>query len=169
MPDLLTQLAQIRNRQGLEPIDSTRIEGFESGSPPPPPFMPSSVTQRDHFVDEDPDAEEPVTYQSPLVAAAQPAEAPRTAPTPGTDLPAFELIVCDTSAAYRGHAVELTRQEKNAVASVVLEALGRALDALRSEVDGRQAAGVTAAEKAALRAPLEPLRRKRGRPRKVKP
>lgn len=35
MPDLITQLAEIRARQGLEPIPDPRvIQGFEDGSDP---------------------------------------------------------------------------------------------------------------------------------------
>lgn len=168
MPDLLTQLAQIRQQQGLDPLPDPRvIQGFEPGSPPAPPFMPSSVTQQDHFVDEIPD-QEPETYQSPLVAAASPSpSAPGTAPA---DLiPKFELIILDSSAAYRGHDVELSREERNAIVSVVLAALRRALDALRAEVDGPPGPGLTPDEKAALQAPLEAPRKKRGRPRKVQP
>jgi len=170
-PDLLTQLAEIRRRQGLEPIPDPRvIQGFGPGSDPPPPFMPSSVTERAQF--ENPDEEEPEgepqTFTSPLLEAARPQGAPRMVPRAEEAVrpePKFELIVCDLAAGYRGHTVELNTAERKAIIGVVLSALHRTLDDLRREVQAAES--ITAAEKEALQAPLPPPPRKRGRPRKV--
>ncbi len=130
MSDLITQLAEIRQRQGLEPIpDPRHIQGFGDGQPPPPPFPTfgePTVTQQDDF---DPEPE-PEMY----VQRTSPAEAPRTEPPPRTALPQLELVVLDTAAAYRGKDVELTPGESNLVKAIVLGALRRDLDALVAEV-----------------------------------
>lgn len=165
MPDLLTQLAEIRARQGLEPIPDPRIiQGFGDGSDPPPPFptfsQPTHTNPPDPY--DDPE-DEPATFRSPLVEAARPAPAV-FAQSQEVVLPKFELIVCDTAAGYRGHQVELSQQERGEVIGVVLKALQRHIEEQLAEV---RAMGTRV--KTAAPGPIATPPRKRGRPRKVRP
>lgn len=183
--DILNQLAEIRERQGLAPIDGTRIEGFEPGSPPPPPLPPEIFPSEppEFPMEYDGDGGEvhvggPYTREptpSPLIDLGKgaeppprPAEPPRTPPQ-GLFVAWMEGLPCEAS--YQGRAVTLADKEKAAVVKVVLQALARTVRGQLAEVQAllpkrkrRKAAG---GEHALAEGPSPAGARRRGRPRKV--
>ena len=151
-PDLISQLASIRNRQGLDPLPDPRvIPGFGPNDPAPPSFPPTGPARQDEYI------EEPEEEPSPLVQAAV-----RRPSAPGVDVeipvqqapqgPPIKLLVVDSSAAYMGQSVELNQQEQGQVIAVILRSLQRWIN------DSLAATQVVKPE------PQVP--RKRGRPRK---
>jgi hypothetical protein len=124
--DFLSQMAEVRRRQGKAPIDPPRIEGFGGPGDPPPPAPP----QREVHIPSaaelfgGPAAEpmpEPEAPVSPLVAVAQAPE-----PTRPVDLQiTAELIVLDELAQYQDHRVKLTPQEKARLVAIIIGAAKR--------------------------------------------
>jgi hypothetical protein len=128
--DFLHQLNAIRERQGKEPIDGTRMEGFGDGQPPPPPFYDrlSDAEPRPDF----PDDEE--IYDTPEVPPLVKIAMDRPRLNPALDA---ELVVTENAATYRQRPVLLTEPEKAAIVTVVLKALRRSLDEQYQEIAGR--------------------------------
>jgi hypothetical protein len=158
--NLLDRLAEIREKQGREPIDGTRIQGF--AELPPPEWTPP--TQTDPPWHEDPDeAPEPEKEVSPLVRAALP-EKPPVQPLPQIPMP--DLAVLDSLASYQGHDVKLNDSETRQVKAVIVKALQRDLRdkmaALREIAPRRQRKSKPADPAASSEAPV---RKRRGRPR----
>lgn len=146
---LINDLARIREMSGRDPLPDPRvIAGFEPGSPPPPPFIPtegSSVPKE--WLEPAP---EPKAAPSPLVprkAKPEPVE------TPTPVLPQFLLVVMDGLAAWKGRDVQLTDREVGAIRAIVLKAIQREVQA-----DLEAAATLGGAEPP----------KKRGRPKKAK-
>jgi hypothetical protein len=128
--DFLHQLNAIRERQGKEPIDGTRMEGFGDGQPPPPVFFDrlSDAEPRPDF----PDDEE--IYDTPEVPPLVKIAMDRPRLNPALDA---ELVVTENAATYRQRPVLLTEPEKAAIVTVVLKALRRSLDEQYQEIAGR--------------------------------
>lgn len=153
--NLLDRLAEIREKQGREPIDGTRIQGF--AETPPPEWTPPTQTEPPWH--EDPD-EEPEKEVSPLVRAALPE--PKLLP----QIPIPDLAVLDSLASYQGHDVKLNDSETRQVKSVIVRALQRDLrdkmSALKSLTPRRQ----RKPKPAQISGPGEaPAPKRRGRPR----
>ena len=82
---------------------------------------------------------------------------PPAPPEPAPEPPAPPLLaIAGTQASFRGQSVELNAEEHAAVARIVLEAAMKRVAAQLKEI-------TTPA------APAEPVKRKRGRPRKIRP
>jgi len=91
-------------------------------------------------------------FKPPPVPPAPAPEPPAHPPQP----PAQGLTIAGTQASFRGQSVELNAEEHAAVARIVLEAAMKRVAAQLKEI-------TTPA------APAEPVKRKRGRPRKIRP
>ena len=161
--DVIAQMDAIRSIRGLPPINSMTIQGspgpeaFGMRRSPEPEFDPVNL---DEVVEPDP--------PSPLRQLAE--NYPQASPTPTAQVesyptspihPQSRVMVQDRSASFEGHLVELTRAEQDVVARVILEALiARAKEALHR---------VSAPPPPAAPPPPPelPIKRKRGRPRKV--
>lgn len=168
MSEMLAQLARIRERQGLAPIDGTKIEGFGPGLPPPPPLPDDFPAEPPEFPMNDPEPE-----PSPLVDLGR---TPPVAPEPAR-VPQDGLFVAGTSgqpcfASYRGRDVVLAEKEIAAITRVVLQALARTVRTQLSEVEAllpkrkrRKAGG----EHALAEGPSPVSRPRRGRPKKSEP
>ena len=156
---LLNQLAAIRTAQGKDPIDSSHIEGFGPGSPPPPPYNPGTPAFPTGWVEDDPDAdldEAPAPpMPSPLVPRKAPAPPPKsqllpTDPVTGLseqDLAAIlanqlkpELMVMDRVAEVKGRVVNLSEKDAADIRRVVLLALRREVDAELGDATPRRKA-----------------------------
>jgi hypothetical protein len=161
--DLNQRLEQIREMQGKPPMPNPMfIQGFEPGSTPPPPLHPLEIPpddpMADEFLDGDPPAPVPA---SPLVPRRPAPPAPAAPPIPPI---AFQLVVADGVAAWKGRDVILTVEESNAIKAVVLGALQRELRADLATVGRKRIRKAKAAPEAASSQPRKP-----GRPRKVTP
>lgn len=158
--DLITQLAQIRQRQGLEPMPNPGfIAGFgenDPPSPPPPPLYSHPAPDDD---------EEP----SPLIPPQQ-LRVKETVNNPVLSeemvIPSFKLVVMDSMATYAGHQVVLEDSERDQVATIVITAIKRELDQLGSNLQ-KPGTAFNYAELASYTSAGAPeVKRKRGRPRK---
>jgi len=144
--DTLTRMAEIRERQGLPPLDGSTIQGgplpIEPDEPAPPQFQirpPVDISQvpegPTEYLDEDPDAFEP---ESPLI--------PRTTQTPVPEFqqnlpqhsqpalpqPDFAIIGVEGvgyGAEYLGRKVELNASEIARAQTLVRQAISRTLRA----------------------------------------
>jgi hypothetical protein len=156
--DLITQLAQIRQRQGLEPLPNPGfIPGFGENDPPGPPPPPLYSPQAED------DDEIPPPAQQYYVKKQEPQ-------TPALSeemmIPQFKLTVMDSMAQYAGHAVVLEDSERDQVATIVITAIKRELDQLGSNLQ-KPGTAFTYAELESATTAMVPAKRKRGRPRKV--
>lgn len=150
--DLLTQLAQIRERQGKEPLPNPGfIQGFgenDPPSPPPPVMVPGGL--------EDTDVPEP-TGATHFISKVTPGRPTGVGPISEDEMivPQFKLVVMDAAAQYLGHATMLSEEDQNLIRQVIVKSVKRDLDAA-----------------VAPGSPTEPLgaspvaKRGRGRPRK---
>ena len=116
---LIDQLAELRARQGKEPLPDPRV--ISGDSTPAPQFnrptYPGEVEDPEPFDDLG-------EAQSPLLRTPQPTIAQEmTAPAPV--LPKFDLLVVDGEAAYLGRPVSLNTQERKAIIRIVLGGLSR--------------------------------------------
>jgi len=139
--DLHEQLAQFSARIGKDPIDGTKIQGFEEGTPPPPEFEPrppvdlSQVPEGppDEYIDEDPDFEPespliPRTSQTPVPEFQQNLpQAPADLPKPDFSIIGVEGV--GYAAEYLGRKVELSPSEVARAQNLVREAISRTLRA----------------------------------------
>lgn len=135
MPDLINDLAAIRDRQGLAPMPNPHfIQGFGPNDPPPPPYIPPETVvddPADEFgVDDDPLPASPLIPRPPLEQMRQP-----VTPAP---LPSVALVVLDRLASWKGREVALTEDEEKACRAVVLRAIQRELDADLAAVGRRR-------------------------------
>lgn len=143
---IIDGLNELSRLQGRDPIDPTVIEG---GAPPLDGY-------------DDPHEEKP-EEPTPLVRLA------RRVPVmdqPQADPPEASLCLVDHQASYRNQQVELSDSEFAAIASIVLRAVRRRLDSHYKELLAKLPKRVRVSRTAAPEAPAEPVRRKRGRPRK---
>ncbi|MGH2361006.1 MAG: hypothetical protein ACRDGM_10780 [bacterium] len=159
--DLNTRLAEIRELQGREPLpDPGVIQGFESGSPPPPPMEDPDLPDYE-------DDDYPPEVESPLIPHKNPIRRNDTgeefvARRETALVPGAGLMVVDGKASFRGFTVDLLDDERSAISAVVVLALKRVLEGHMEELRGAISVGITPEEKRAF-AP-----KKRGRPRKDK-
>lgn len=163
--DLHQRLHDIALRQGKEPIDGTRIEGFGDGNAPAPAspeFEIESAAESYGPPIETPAPAPPPPPKSPLVemglradrrpdgvtliSKAEGVFTPRV--LQGAIVKEAELWIRDEEATYKGRAVRLTSQEQQALARIVVRALKR--DLAQLEVGGsrvRRRAAVSAASR----------------------
>jgi len=128
--DLLNQLAAIRERQGRDPIDPSRIEGVQSAIPDDPVRQRlAEAPVREDFPDDE-EWELPGEEPSPLIRVAMPP------PKATVELERSELWVSGTEAGFRGRPVTLNEKEKASIVTVVLKALRRSLDEQYQEIAG---------------------------------
>ena len=144
---LINDLARIREMSGREPLPDPRvIAGFEPGSPPPPPYIPtegSGVPKE--WLEPEPEPKSPPSPLVPRRAKPEPVE-PAVAPS-------FLLVVLDGLASWKGRDVQLTDREVGSIRGIVLRAIQREVQA--------------DLEAAATLGGSEPPK-KRGRPKKAK-
>lgn len=113
-----------------------KIEGFSEDDPPPPPPITRFV---ETTLSEISDDEVPSPPPSPLVALAT---APTTTGTTATMTMTFpapkpaELVVLDTGASYQGQEIQLSEEERLAVAQIVLRAIVNRAKAQYAQVTG---------------------------------
>ncbi|OGO47235.1 MAG: hypothetical protein A2Z30_03345 [Chloroflexi bacterium RBG_16_64_43] len=130
MSDVLTRLAEIRQRQGLPPINPSIIQGFGPEEPPPPD-------------EPNPDNESFPEDEDDLRAPLPPAAAPEVPASPLVNLgrqatpPAANLLVLDSMAAYQGQKIKLTEKEQGQVVRIVLLAVRRQLKEQLAALDRR--------------------------------
>lgn len=132
-PNLIDQLAEIRRRQGRDPLpDPTKIAGFDTNDPPPPSPLDARIAEavpREEFPDYEPEAETPAPVYSKPQAASPLIPPALNVPQ---SLDQVELMVANENAMYRGRSCVMTPSEKAAVVSVVLKAIKRSIrDQLR--------------------------------------
>lgn len=164
--DLITQLAQIRERQGKEPMPNPGvIQGFGEGTPPPHP-LDYQERQNDEFGLDDDNESPLVPPQEYYVKKIAPAKE-SDMPIPAGPMPNFKLLVMDSAAQYAGHSVVLTQQEQDSISALVIKALRRELDEHLNALPKGQAVIIGYASAIIDSVPSE--KRKRGRPRKNAP
>lgn len=144
---LIDDLARIRQMSGREPLPDPRvIQGFEPGTPPPPPYIPTERSQvPQEWLEPAPEPKSPPSPLVPRKAKPEPQEPP-------VDFPKFNMVIFDGLAAWKGRDVQLTQQEEGAIRAIILKAIQRELDgdlAIAARLSGDQP-------------------KKRGRPKKVK-
>lgn len=165
--DLLTQLAQIRERQGKEPLPNPGfIQGFgenDPPSPPPPVMVPGAIGD-----DEEPWVEAP--KDGPTGATHYVAKTPdfkrQTASQARAEMglseemviPQFKLVVMDGAATYAGHACILDQADQDRIAEIVVKAVKRDLDAQLQTIAPESSGSPSESSQKAKRG--------RGRPRK---
>lgn len=158
--NLLDRLAEIREKQGREPIDGTRIQGFGPDTEPPPGWTAPDMTPPPQYEDSD---EEPEKEVSPLVRAALP-EKPPVQPLPQIPMP--DLAVLDSLASYQGHDVKLNDSETRQVKAVIVKALQRDLRDKMSALKSLEPRRQRKSKPAQISGPGEaPAPKRRGRPR----
>ena len=116
---LLNDLARIREMSGRTPLPDPRIiAGFEPGTPPPPPYIPSeeSGVPRE-WLEPEPEPKSPPSPLVPRKAKLEPVEAS----APAKHL----LMVFDDTASWKGRDVHLTKYEMGSIRSIVLRAIQR--------------------------------------------
>ena len=162
--DLITQLAQIRERQGKEPLPNPGfIQGFgenDPPSPPPPIFVPgtTAIEEGNEDLREDLPTWNPKTPTGATHYVAKTVDGHGMVPDRLSEemvIPQFKLVVMDAAAQYLGHATVLSEEDQNLIRQIVVKSVKRELDAaVAPEASGR-----------ASEAPPSP-KRGRGRPRK---
>ena len=147
---LINDLARFREMSGREPLPDPRIiAGFEPGSPPPPPYIPTERSQTpEDWLEPEPEPKAPPSPLVPRKVKPEPVE------TPTPVIPTFLLVVMDGLAAWKGRDVQLTDREVGAIRSIVLKAIQREVQA---DLEAAASLGGQATEP-----------KKRGRPKKVK-
>lgn len=177
----LNQMNAIRQKQGLPPIDGTRIIDDPHAAAPyvePPPLQepwptdpPPELFQEREDLPGDPI--DPNPEPTPLGEGLSPVGAMDLAEL----LAQKELVVMDRSAMFRQRSVQLNDPEWTAVVQVVLKAVRRSLDEQYAEVagvkprvrkKGAAASGGSFAAAPADAAPAQsaPVKKRRGRPPK---
>ena len=131
--DLITQLAQIRERQGKEPLPNPGfIQGFgenDPPSPPPPIFVPGATA-----IEEEEEFENPLATKPSVSGATHYVrkELPPGRLEPLSEemvIPQFKLVVMDAAAQYLGHATVLSEEDQNLIRQIVVKSVKRELDA----------------------------------------
>lgn len=135
MPDDFHQkMAEINQRQGKDPIDGTRIEGFGPGTPPVPERQIDIQSAAEQYGEPVETNFAPPPQVSPLLnIARKPPEKPQEAPAAPVT-PEAELWIAEDFAAYKNRPVKLLKEERDQVVRIVVRALKRDLDSL--EVPG---------------------------------
>jgi hypothetical protein len=180
----LDVINMVRKRNGFSPLpDPTQIDG----PPIPEPPLPDDIrewlegrgesTETERLVPEEPEVPykqpAPERPKSPLLEFGKSLNVPVQAqpqPLPQVDFSAVlgqaVLVVVDRMAASHGHPVELTDDEAAQIQLIVLRSAAKRLHAQMEGITGRpprvRATRIKATE------PAEPVKRKRGRPRKIK-
>lgn len=133
---VLDNLAEIRERRGLDPINPHTIEGFGDGMPPAPPLLdgspiPSAAERYGSPIELD--DETPFSTQAP-----QPPPPPPAVATMDALLSAFvamnRVTIAGPSAVLDGHSTTLSDADLAQVERVVLGALQRDLRAKQAEL-----------------------------------
>jgi hypothetical protein len=154
--DLHEQLAKFNERIGKDPIDGTKIQGFEEGTAPVPEFVPRPPVDLSQvpdapaeYIDEDPDFEEEPSPLIPRTTQTPVPEFQQNLPQPAADLPKpdFAIVGMDDAkldgvvlavgkyvANYLGRQVELSENEKARAQALVRGAISRALRAELAEL-----------------------------------
>ncbi len=175
MSNVLDQMADVRQKRGLPPINPFQIEGFGDGSTPPPidrhaPETPPEIlSASEHYgaplepeLESAPPTPPPVSRPTPVVAR------PASVQQQPIEMPEPEVIVVDRQAQFKGYAVVLNETEKALVDRALSQALRRTIAALLPVRRRRRVSAIHEQEgiPEISTNTSGPTKRGRGRPRK---